>query len=92
MRSSHPCWIRVQQEEERLPVFDQQEAQPKRDCHNSANEKPLRFELPISSRTFCLQQPSQLPLSPYKRLSPPLAAGDFQVDCRACRPQITILC
>lgn len=36
---------RAQKEEERLPLFDQREAQPMTDCHNSANEMPPHLKL-----------------------------------------------
>ena len=45
-----------------------------------------------SSRTFCLQSPSQLPLSLYKRVSHPLVAQALHMALHACRPQIAILC
>lgn len=42
--------------------------QPKRDCHNSVNEKPLHFELPVSSNgLFVHNSLTQLSLLLYKR-------------------------
>ena len=48
-------------------------AQPMRDYHYSANEKPLYLELPVSSsRLFVYNSPFQLSLLLYKRVSSPL--------------------
>ena len=45
---SHPTFhSRAKQEEERPSLLDKQEAQPMRDCHNRASEKPLSFKLLI---------------------------------------------
>ena len=61
-----------QQEEERFsPCLAA--AQPMRDCHDSASEKPLYFELPVSSNgLFVYNSPSQLPPLLYKRVNSPL--------------------
>ena len=56
-------------------------AQPMRHYHNSANEKPLYFKLPVSCNgPFIYHSPSQLILLLYKRFSslvvlPRLACG-----------------
>ena len=51
-----------QQEEKRfsppLPT-----AQPMRDSHNSANEKPLYFELPVSSNGLDIIEAAHLPMA-----------------------------
>ena len=47
---------RAQKEDTRLPLLDQQEAQPMRDCHNSASEKPLhiKFSIPPMDSLFTI--------------------------------------
>ena len=50
------------QQEERFPP-GQATAQPMRDSHSSANEKPLYFQLPLYFNGLCLEQPSELTLS-----------------------------
>ena len=58
-----------QQQEERFPLL-LTTAQPMRDCHSSANEEPLDFELPVhSNRLFVYNDP------PY--FQPPSFKKDF---------------
>lgn len=44
--------------------------QPLKECYNSASEKPLHCELPVSSNELCLQLPLWTPPFPYKSTRP----------------------
>ena len=56
----HSTTLLPQQEEGRFSPHPAT-AQPMRDCHNSASEKPLHFKLPVSSNgLFVYNSPSQL--------------------------------
>ena len=69
-------------------------AQPMRDCHNSANEKPPHFALPVSpNRLFVCNSSSQLPLFLYEIRVLSFVSQDLpSVFARACWSQIAILC
>lgn len=51
--------LTTQQEEERISHC-QATAQPIRDCHNSASEKPVYFKLPVSSNGLLVYSSSTL--------------------------------
>lgn len=50
-------------------------AQPMRDCHNSANEKPLHFEFPVKSNGLAFNNLSHASLFLIKELSSALFPG-----------------
>lgn len=55
-------------------------AQPMRDCHSSANEKPPHFALPVSSnQLFVYNSPLSLPFSFMKQESSPLISQDLPI-------------
>jgi len=64
-----------QQEKERFST-PPATAPPMRDCHNSANEKPLYFELPVYSKgLFVYNTPPYFSLSSVKEHSSLLFSG-----------------
>ena len=59
-----------------------------RECHKSANEKPLHIEgsVPPGDSLFSVALPTSSSL--YERVSPPLRLGDLQVGSLGCRPEL----
>lgn len=69
------CILLLQQEEGRY-FSCLATTQPMKDCYNSSNEKPLYFELPVSSNgLFVYKSPSELPLSSIKACYSTLYTG-----------------